>query len=110
MAKDIYYVVWRSGTFIELTPVLADDQLIHYEVELNAAEREKLEAKLQEVSDGDVMPEHIFVSPFDETKDDWEKIELGDDEDNLFHMIYNFGTPETRRRLNELYDDNRPRR
>lgn len=104
MEKHLYYVIWRAGTDVELSPILPDTQLIHYEVQLNDEEKEMIEHKLREVQDGDVMPEQIFASPFDETKDEVEKKELGSDEDNLFHMIYKFGTERTRERVQELYD------
>ncbi|SDN43630.1 hypothetical protein [Alkalicoccus daliensis] len=104
MEKQSYFVIWRSGTDVELSPMLPDTQLIHYEVVLDKEGKQKIEDKLAEVQEGDVMPEQIFTSPFDETKDEKEKLELGRDEDNLFHMIYTYGTPETKKRLEQMYN------
>ncbi|NJP36497.1 hypothetical protein [Alkalicoccus luteus] len=104
MPKEQYFVIWRSGTDVELSPILPDTQLIHYEVLLDRESKAELESKLAEVQDGDVMPEHIFVSPFDETRDEKDKIELGDDEDNLFHKIYKYGSETTKKRLEEMYN------
>ncbi|WP_147802947.1 hypothetical protein [Alkalicoccus halolimnae] len=104
MEKETYYVIWRSGTFVELSPILPDTQMIHYEVELDKKGKKNLEEKLATVQEGDVMPEHVFVSPFDETKDERDKMELGSDEDSLFHLIYKYGSSDTKRRLKELYN------
>ncbi|SES33320.1 hypothetical protein [Salisediminibacterium halotolerans] len=104
MQKELYYVIWNSGTHISLQKQLTDPQQIHYAVEVDDYEKKKLQEKIAEVSDGDVIPEHVFVSPFDETKGDIDKMELGEDEDNLFHMIYNVGTERTKERLLSLYN------
>lgn len=105
LEKQTYYVIWRAGTDVELSPMLPDTQLIHYEVQLDKEGKQRIEEKLAEVQKGDVMPEQIFVSPFDETKDEREKLELGSDEDNLFHMIYIYGSPETKKRLEQMYNN-----
>lgn len=104
MEKKLYYVIWNSGTHISLQKQLTDPQQIHYAVKVDDYERRKLEEKIAEVADGDIIPEHVFVSPFDETKGDIDKMELGKDEDNLFHMIYNFGTDRTKERLYTMYN------
>jgi hypothetical protein len=103
MTKETHFVIWRSGSYVELSPILPDTQLIHYEVEIDSAEKGNLEDKLAEVRSGDVMPEQVFGSPFDETKDEKEKMELGEDENDLFHLIYRYGSTKTKKQLEELY-------
>ena len=103
MARETYFVIWNSGTNISLQKQLTDPQQIHYAVEVDDGEKKRLQEKISEVAEGDVIPEHVFVSPFDETKDDIDKMDLGEDEDNLFHLIYNLGTDRTRERLESLY-------
>ncbi|PRO65100.1 hypothetical protein [Alkalicoccus urumqiensis] len=106
MERETYYVIWESGTSLQLSPILPDSQLIHYSVDVNERERLQLEALMNDVDEGDVMPEHVFQSPFDETKDERDKMRLGEKEDDLFHLIYRYGTERTKRRLQELYDEN----
>ncbi|ADI00119.1 hypothetical protein [Salisediminibacterium selenitireducens] len=104
MSKETYFVIWKEGTNLTLSKHLADPQMVHYKVALNEYQHKKLSDKIDEISKGDVMPEHIFVSPFDETRGDQDKYSLGEDEDDLFHMIYNFGTEETRAHLKANFD------
>ncbi|QKS70854.1 hypothetical protein FLK61_29440 [Paenalkalicoccus suaedae] len=97
--KTLRYVKWTAGTHLELVDTKLDEQAIYYDVEVTRAEEEVLRDLVANVQDGDVMPEHIFVHPFDETRDEKDKEELGDETQRLFAFIYEVGTKETKERI-----------
>ncbi|MGJ9381693.1 hypothetical protein [Salipaludibacillus sp. CF4.18] len=102
MTKKNYYVTWNSGDSIELLPIKADSRTIQYEVEADRDEYEKLKLLIGKVNEKDVMQEHIFVRPFDETADDADKEKLKSDEKELFDYIQAIGTEKTKAHFQEM--------
>lgn len=102
MEKKKYYVTWNTGSSIELLPIKADSRTIQYEVEADREEYEILDHLIRKMNQKDVMQEHIFVRPFDETADDADKEKLKTDVKALFEYIQEIGTEKTRRHFEEM--------
>ncbi|PYZ94246.1 hypothetical protein CR194_01525 [Salipaludibacillus keqinensis] len=102
MDKKLFYVTWKTGSELELMPVNVDSRTIQYEVEVDEKEQHKLEHLILAVNKKDVMQEHIFVRPFDETADDMDKEQLKGEVSELFQLIYELGTEKTKKYFDDM--------
>lgn len=102
MEKRKYFVTWNTGSYIEILPIKADSRTIQYEVEADRDEYEELDKKIRKVNNKDVIQEHIFVRPFDETADDADKEKLKNDVNELFRYIEKIGTEKTKNFFAEM--------
>ncbi|WP_280768507.1 hypothetical protein [Salipaludibacillus daqingensis] len=106
MNNKLIYVTLHTGSYLELQPVKPDSRTIHYEVKVNEHDQYKLEKLITKMNSKDVMQEHIFVRPFDELADDRDKETLKTDVSELFEMIYQLGTEETKKKMDEMRENN----
>lgn len=104
MQKKRYYVeMEQSG--MGLSEVQTGENTIQYAVDVTPEEKEKLEKQIDEIKHENASGGEIVARAVDERNADAAKNKMQEKMDNLYIMIFEFGTPETKDFIHEIRSD-----
>ncbi|SDI53454.1 hypothetical protein [Alteribacillus bidgolensis] len=108
MSKQKYYVNLNPISMDDVSPVkIPDSTLIQYEIEATPEELEQLDTLLNETQDHDMEIRNLFsFRHFDESMTETDQHEYQHGMDKIFDMLYELGTPETKKQIKELHMQN----
>ncbi|WP_100373862.1 hypothetical protein [Bacillus sp. FJAT-45037] len=101
MERERYYVSVDMPV-LSISKTETPDNMIQYEIYATEKEKDKIHAKLESISDRDFEPQQIFERPFHERTADNEKDYTQKEIRNLYEMLYELGTPETKEVLGNI--------
>lgn len=93
--RESYYVTLDMA-MLAITKTKTPDNTIQYQIYATDKEKDQLAALLERVKSEDFEQQQIFQHPFDEAKADQEKRQTQDDLQDVYQMIYDLGTLETK--------------
>src|SRR5690554_1021973 len=99
MEKKRYYITMNMEHMGIREEKIPDMHLIQHEIEATEEELEEVKKLLIETKDEDLVLSDIFLHPLNEGYSDHDRYDFEDDFQKLHRMIYNLGTPETKRKL-----------
>ncbi|MFB4165965.1 hypothetical protein ACE1TI_19735 [Alteribacillus sp. JSM 102045] len=108
MDKQIYYVNLNPISMDDVSKVkIPDSSLIQYEIEATPEELEQLDFLLNETQDHDMEIQNLFTfRHFDESTTETDRHEYQSGMDKIFDMLYQLGTPETKKQIKDLHMQN----
>ncbi|MDA3129896.1 hypothetical protein ACFPTR_01245 [Aliibacillus thermotolerans] len=104
MKKQKYYVNLHPLSMDAISTVkIPDPALIQYEIEATPEERDQLEFVLAETQKHDMELRNLFsFRHYDDVIADEDRNEFQSGLNQVFDMIYELGTPETKQQLREI--------
>ncbi|WP_017728955.1 hypothetical protein [Halalkalibacterium ligniniphilum] len=105
MKKESYYVNLNPISMDTLSPTPANDgQTIEYEIEVTPDEKKALEDLLHDVQAHDMELGNMFTfRHFDDLTGDSDRNEYQRGLNDIFEAIYQYGTNETKQKLDEIH-------
>ncbi|SFF01859.1 hypothetical protein [Alteribacillus iranensis] len=100
MERNTYYIQMHPN-MMRITNVKLDDNTIQYGVRATPEEKLELEKRMDEVQRDDASPSLLLERVHDEYLEEDAKAGLNMETKQLFQKIYELGTPETKKFLEE---------
>ncbi|MCM3761154.1 hypothetical protein M3212_10210 [Alkalihalobacillus oceani] len=101
MTRETYYVS-VDMSILSISKTKTPENVVQYEIRATEQEKDELYALLDEVGDHDFEPQQVFGHPFDERASDAEKDQTQKELRQVYERIYQLGTEETRKVLDNL--------
>ncbi|MGO4887002.1 hypothetical protein ACJ2A9_04520 [Anaerobacillus sp. MEB173] len=99
MEKKRYYITMNTELLGIREEKIPDMHLIQHEIEATEDELEELKKMLIETKDEDMVISDFFLHPLNEGFAEHDRNDFEEDFQKLHEMIYQLGTPETKRKL-----------
>lgn len=93
--RESYYVTLDMA-LMSITKTKTPDNTIQYQIYATTKEKDQLAALLERVKSEDFEQQQILQNPFDEGKADHEKNQTQGDLKEVYQMIYDLGTLDTK--------------
>lgn len=96
------YFVTIDMAMMRLSTTKTPDNTIQYEIYATDEEADKIKALLEQIRSEDFREEQVFQHPFQEKKSDQEKEATQNELQELYQIIYDLGTIETKEVVKDL--------
>ncbi|ALA52031.1 hypothetical protein CAY60_005285 [Shouchella clausii] len=96
------YFVTIDMAMMRLSTTKTPDNSIQYEIYATDEEADKIKALLEQIRSEDFREEQVFQHPFQEKKADQEKEATQNELQELYQIIYDLGTIETKEVVKDL--------
>ncbi|AST94881.1 MULTISPECIES: hypothetical protein [Shouchella] len=96
------YFVTIDMAMMRLSTTKTPDNTIQYEIYATDEEADKIKALLEQIRSEDFREEQVFQHPFQEKKADQEKEATQNELQELYQIIYDLGTIETKEVVKDL--------
>lgn len=96
------YFVTIDMAMMRLLTTKTPDNSIQYEIYATDEEADKIKALLEQIRSEDFREEQVFQHPFQEKKADQEKEATQNELQELYQIIYDLGTIETKEVVKDL--------
>ncbi|TSB45501.1 hypothetical protein [Alkalicoccobacillus porphyridii] len=93
--RESYYVTLDMA-LMAISKTKTPDNTIQYQIYATEKEKDQLASLLERVKSEDFEQQQILQRPFDETKADQEKVQTQNDLKDVYQMLYDLGTLETK--------------
>src|SRR6478736_769676 len=93
--RESYYVTLDMA-IMSINKVKTPDNTIQYQIYATDKEKEQLADLLERVKSEDFDQNQVFKNPFDEKAADQEKDQTQNDLREVYQMVYDLGTLETK--------------
>ncbi|PAD15898.1 hypothetical protein [Shouchella clausii] len=101
MSRKRYFVTIDMA-MMRLSTTKTPDNSIQYEIYATDEEADKIKALLEQIRSEDFREEQVFQHPFQEKKADQEKEATQNELQELYQIIYDLGTIETKEVVKDL--------
>lgn len=101
MNRERYYVT-VDMSMMKISETKIPDNTIQYEIYANNEEVDKINALIEQIKSEDFRQEEIFQRPFQEGKADEDKETTDNELQELYTIIYDLGTIETKDVVKDL--------
>ncbi|WP_245628177.1 hypothetical protein [Shouchella shacheensis] len=101
MSRERYFVT-VDMSMLRISDVKTPDNTIQYEIYATDNEVDKIKALLEQIKSEDFQQQEILQRPFQEGKADKDKEVFQNELQELYQVIYDLGTVETKRVVGEL--------
>ncbi|MDQ0207840.1 hypothetical protein [Alkalicoccobacillus murimartini] len=99
--RESYYVTLDMA-LMAISKTKTPDNTIQYQIYATTKEKDQLASLLERVKSEDFEQQQILQRPFDEGKADEEKSQTQKDLKNVYQMIYDLGTLETKEIVGDI--------
>ncbi|PAE88362.1 hypothetical protein [Shouchella clausii] len=96
------YFVTIDMAMMRLSTTKTPDNSIQYEIYATDEEADKIKALLEQIRSEDFREEQVFQHPFQEKKADQEKEATQNELQELYQIIYDLGTIETKEVVKDI--------
>lgn len=101
MSRERYFVTVDMA-MMQISTFKTPDNTIQYEIYATNNEVDKIEALIEQIKSNDFRQEELFQRPFQEKKADEDKEATDNELQELFKVIYDLGTIETKEVVKDL--------
>lgn len=101
MSRERYFVTVDMA-MLKISDMKLPDNTIQYEIYATNKEVDQIQALIDQISSEDFRQEEVFQRPFEEKKADDDKERTDNELQELYTIIYDLGTIETKEIVKDL--------